>query len=61
VAVSICIFGHVWCHMSSWAIGIQYIFGSIGTHLNDDCEEKIWDRFDSFLLSFSFLDSKVRK
>ena len=24
----------------------QYIFGSVGTHLNDDYEEKNWDRFD---------------
>ena len=30
--------------MSRWAIGIQYIFGSIGTHLNDDCDQKLWDQ-----------------
>ena len=36
-----------------------YIFGSIGTHLNDDREDKYWDRFDYFLLSFSFFDPKV--
>ena len=38
---------------------MQYIFSSIGTHLNDNCEEKNWDHFDSFLLSFSFLDPRV--
>jgi hypothetical protein len=25
---------------------MRNIFGPIGTHFNDDCEEKIWDRFD---------------
>jgi hypothetical protein len=29
--------------------------------LNDDCEEKNWDHCNSFFLSFSFLDPKVRK
>jgi hypothetical protein len=46
VAMILCIVGHVWCHMESYTIGMQYIFGSIGTHLNDDCEGKILDHFD---------------
>ena len=32
----------------------------VRTHLNDDGEEKNWDRLDQFLLSFSFLDPKVQ-
>ena len=38
---------------------MQYIFSSIGTHLNDNYEGKNYDHFDLFLLSFSFLDPKV--
>ena len=32
VAVMSCDFGHVWCHIQISPIGIQSIFGSIGTH-----------------------------
>ena len=53
-----CLVPHV--KLGNW-YSIHINFGSIGIHLNDDCEEKIWDHFDSFLLSFSFLDPKVRK
>ena len=38
---------------------MQYIFSSIGTQLNDKCEEENWDHFNYFLLSFSFLNPNV--
>ena len=31
---------HVWCHIQGYTVGIQYIFSSIGTQLNNKCEEK---------------------
>jgi hypothetical protein len=38
-----------------------HLFSSIGTQWNNNCEEKNWDHFNQFLLSFSFLDLKVNK
>ena len=38
---------------------MQYIFSSIGTQWNDNCEEKHWDHFNCFCYPFSFLDPEV--
>ena len=37
---------HVWFHMESYTIGKQHIFSTIGTQLNDKCEEENWDHFN---------------
>ena len=46
VAMLLCNSSYVWCHMLGYTIAMQQTFSSIGTQLNDKCEEENWDRFN---------------
>jgi hypothetical protein len=42
VAMLLCNVGHVWCHMYSYTIGMQFLV-SKSSQFNDKCEEENWD------------------